>query len=334
MVRFGIIGTGRISDWVLKGALQDPRFKAVAVCSRTSENAQKFIKNHPEAFDSEAKCLTSVEEMTLCKDIDAIYIGTPNKTHLAYTLTALRAGKHVLCEKPMACNEGEIKQMIQAARESGKVLMEAMISTLNPNFLKAKEMISDIAPVRHFKTSFCQYSSKYEALKEGIVANSFNPQMGGGALPDVGIYVTYPLIVLFGKPDSVKGDIITLPSEFGDIDVHGNISAKYSGMTADLTYSKIVDSLTPTEICGEKGNIIIDQMHICREVRFASHAAPTSGRGKGAEARIVSSGLPMDEYYYEFKEFIDIIESGHLESKINSLENSLLNRQLMDSVQV
>lgn len=132
MVRFGVIGTGRISDWVLKGASQDPQ-------------------------------------------VDAVYIGTPNETHCPLTLACLKASKHVLCEKPLAVNAEEGRQMVQAAKESGCLLMEAMISTLNPIFVEAASRIAEVAPVRQYSSFFCQYSSRYDALKKGVVGTAFTP---------------------------------------------------------------------------------------------------------------------------------------------------------------
>ena len=79
MIRFGIVGTGRISDWVLKGAGQDERVKVTAVCSRSVEAAEAFIDRNPLAAD--AKIYTSVEEMAADPEVDAVYIGTPNQTH-------------------------------------------------------------------------------------------------------------------------------------------------------------------------------------------------------------------------------------------------------------
>lgn len=332
MFRFGIVGTGRISDWVLKGAVQDPRFKATAVCSRKDETARAFIEKHPEAFAEDAKVYTSVAEMAADPAVDAVYIGTPNTTHHPFTLAALKAGKHVLCEKPISCNAEELKEMIAAAKASGKLLMEAMISTLNPNFVTARGMLPKLGAIRHYNSSFCQYSSKYEALKNGVVASSFNPQMGGGALSDIGIYTTFPVIALFGRPKSVKSNLVEFPTAFGPTDVHGTVELGYEGMTAVLSFSKVVDSHLPTEICGEDGNILLDAVHICRKLTYAPHQAPNSGRGPAAGQDVICEGLPMDEYYYEFKEFIDVAESGRTESDVNSLEVSLINREVMDQI--
>ena len=144
MIRFGIIGTGRISDWVLRGAAQDSRIKVTAVCSRTVEAALAFIARNPMAEG--AKVYTSVEEIVADPQVDAVYVGTPNQTHCEYAITALNAGKHVLCEKPLAINTGEGRKMIKTAKEKGCLLMEAMVSTLNPNFLEVASRIDAIAP--------------------------------------------------------------------------------------------------------------------------------------------------------------------------------------------
>lgn len=329
MLRFGIVGTGRISDWVMVGAAQDPRIKVTAVCSRSIDNAEAFIRRHDIAAG--AKAYTSVAEMAADPCVDAIYIGTPNQTHCDYTLTCLAAGKHVLCEKPLAVNADEGRRMADAARESGCLLMEAMVSTLNPNFRLVADRIGEVAPVRHYTSSFCQYSSKYEALKKGIVASAFHP-LYAGALRDIGIYTLYPMVSLFGKPESVHADVTTFPTPEGPVDVHGSLSFKYPGMTASLVYSKVCDSFVPTEIAGEKGNLLIDEVHIARATRMIPHAAPSSGQGPKAKGETLSEGLPCNEYFYEFKEFADVLESGRRESSVNSLETSLTVLEIIDQV--
>jgi predicted dehydrogenase len=153
-VRFGIIGTGRISEWVLKGAVLDPRFKAVAVCSRSIERAKAFGAAHgiPKAY-------SDPEEIASDPGIDAIYIGTPNHTHHDLAILCMRKGKHVMCEKPLASNAREVSEMIAVAKDHGVLLMEAMISTLSPNFRNVQERLAEIGRVRHYSAAFCQYSS-------------------------------------------------------------------------------------------------------------------------------------------------------------------------------
>lgn len=331
MVRFGIVGTGRISDWVLKGAAQDSRIKVTAVCSRTVEAAEAFVQRNTLAAG--ATIYTSVEEMVADPQVDAVYIGTPNQTHCKYTITALNAGKHVLCEKPLAINAEEGRRMVEAARRSGCLLMEAMISTLNPNFTEAVARMNEIAPVRNYSSYFCQYSSKYEALKRGEVATAFKPGTAG-ALRDVGVYTLYPLVALFGRPATVTAKIAKVSTPDGDTDVYGTAHLGYDEMDATLTWSKAYDSFQPTEVAGENGNLILDEIHIARKAEIIPHAAPTSGQGPKPGRTIINEGLPLNEYYYEFKEFADLIEAGKTESDSNSLDTSLAVLEIIDKILV
>lgn len=329
MLRFGIVGTGRISDWVMKGAAQDPRIQVTAVCSRSVESAEAFVNRHPLA--AQAKIYTSVEEMAADPQVDAIYIGTPNQTHCEYTLAGLKAGKHVLCEKPLAVNAQEGRRMLEAARQSGCLLMEAMVSTVNPNFRNVASRLAEIAPIHHYSSYFCQYSTKYEDLKVGKVATAFKPGTAG-ALRDVGVYAIYPLVSLFGRPLEVSGRLQTVRTAEGDADVYGTACLRYEDMDAVLTWSKAYDSFQPTEIAGEKGNLILDEIHIARKAEIVPHAAPTSGLGPKPGRTLLSEGLPYNEYYYEFKEFADLVENGKTESASNPLEASLITLEIIDEL--
>lgn len=88
----------------------------------------------------------------------------------------------------------------------------------------------------------------------------------------------------------------------------------------------------PTEIAGERGNLILDEIHIARKAEIVPHAAPTSGQGPKPGRTSVSDGLPCNEYYYEFKEFADLIEQGKTESEVNSLETSLITLEIIDEL--
>ena len=114
-VRFGVVGTNNITDWVIEGARQDSRFELTAVCSRTQERADEFAAKHniPYTF-------TSLEEMASSDKVDAVYIATPNSCHCEQALTCICRGKHVLCEKPMSLFLEDCKEMIQTADETGK----------------------------------------------------------------------------------------------------------------------------------------------------------------------------------------------------------------------
>ena len=221
--------------------------------------------------------------------------------------------------------------MVEAASKSGCLLMEAMISTVNPNFKAVAERIGEIAPVHHYSSYFCQYSSKYEALKKGDVATAFKPGTAG-ALRDVGIYTLYPLVALFGRPLSVNSKLSKVSTPEGLTDVYGTAHLVYEGMDAVLTWSKAFDSFQPTEIAGENGNLILDEIHIARKAEIIPHAVPTSGQGPKPGRSVLNEGLPLNEYYYEFKEFADLIEAGMTESESNTLDTSIAVLEIMDSM--
>lgn len=325
-IRFGFVGTGRISDWVLKGAFLDPRFKLEAVCSRSKERADAFAARY-----GVKKTFTDIKEMASCPTVDAIYIGTPNATHKDLAIKAMNCGKAVLCEKPMASNAAEVREMTAAAKANGVLLMEAMISTLNPNFKEAVRFIDEIAPIRHWSSAFCQYSARYEKLLAGEVTNVFNPAMAGGAIMDIGVYTIYPMVRLFGKPESLTASMRTIPLPDGSLtDVSGSIQFSYPGMHASVIYSKTDDSFLPTEIAGEKGNILLDQIHITRKAEYIPHAAPASGRGLPPERQDITCSMDGDEYQCEFREFIDLLTYGKKESAINTLQTSLTVMEIID----
>lgn len=360
--RFGIVGTGRISDWVLKGAVMEPRFEAAAVCSRSRESGKAFAEAH-----GIAKVYTDIDEMASDPEIDAIYIGTPNSTHHDLAILCMNHGKHVLCEKPMAANAKEVKEMIDVARANGVMLMEAMISTLCPNFVAARAHLAEMGDVRHYFASFCQYSSKYDLVKRIIageddspVPSSFNPDCCGGALMDIGIYPIYPMVSLFGLPKGIKASVTTCevpvassrfdklrdrereadaePVEASSregwkrVDLQGSVVFEYEGMDATAIYSKIADSLLRSEISCDGGIISLDQIHICRHAEMTKRGAPTSGRASGPDAVDISVPVDSDEYLCEFREFIDVLESGRIESSVNSLETSLATAEILDEI--
>ena len=336
--RFGIVGTGRISDWVLKGAVLEPRFEAVAVYSRSQGSGKAFAEAH-----GIGKVYTDISEMASDPDIDAIYIGTPNSTHHDLAILCMAHGKHVLCEKPMASNAREVRDMINVAKANGVMLMEAMISTLCPNFVAARAHLAELGDVRHYFAAFCQYSSKYDLVKRIIagedaspVPSSFNPDRCGGALMDIGIYPIYPMVSLFGRPKGIKACVTTcevpMVDEWKRVDLQGSVIFEYEGISASVLYSKIADSRLRTEISCDGGILSLDQIHICRHAEMTKRGAPTSGRVSGPQAEDISVPVDADEYLCEFREFIDVLESGRLESSVNSLETSLITAEILDEI--
>ena len=323
-IRFGVIGTNFITDWIIAGAKQDERFELVAVCSRTQERANEFAAKYDIPYT-----FTSLEEMAASPLIDAVYIATPNYLHASQSILCMKHGKHVLCEKPMASNAYEVKQMIAASRQYGVTLMEAMKPTLTPNFRVLREALPKAGVIRRYFASYCQYSSRYDKFKEGIVLNAFKPELSNGAMMDIGVYTIYPMVVLFGRPNKISASGVVLST---GTDGQGAVNFEYEGMNATVLYSKIANSSLPTEIEGEDGNFMLDKINQINRVTWQARPVASSGKGPLTPVEDISAVTDKDEYYYEVAEFINLVQAGKLESEVNSHENSLITIEIIDEV--
>ena len=296
------------------------RFELVAVYSRKQETADAFAAKHQIPYT-----FTSLEEMAKSPLIDAVYIASPNFLHAEQSILCMKHGKHVLCEKPFASNAWEVREMIAASAKYDVTLMEAM----KPNFRSVRENLGRLGTIRRYFSCYCQYSSRYDKFKEGVVLNAFRPELSNGAMMDIGIYTVYPMVVLFGRPKKIDASGIVLSSS---ADGQGAVNFEYEGMNATVLYSKIANSSLPTEIQGEEGNITLDRINIIGEVKYTPRLAAASGRGPSAEAQDISVVTDKDEYYYEMAEFIDLVLSGKRQSRINSHEHSLITLEIIDEV--
>ncbi|MBB6638201.1 Gfo/Idh/MocA family protein [Cohnella thailandensis] len=313
MVRFGVIGTNWITDAFLQAAKQVEGFALTAVYSRTEEKAKEFAAKHGASH-----AFTDMEAMAASGAIDAVYIATPNSHHEEHATLCMNRGIHVLCEKPLASNAAEIRRMAESAKRNGVLLMEAMKTTLLPNFQAIIDNLPKIGKVRRYFANYGQYSSRYDAYRAGTVLNAFNPAYSNGALMDLGIYCVYPAIVLFGKPSEVKANGVLLES---GVDGEGSLLLKYEGMEGVLQYSKISNSYVPSEIQGEEGSLLIDKISTPEKVEI---------RYRDGRTEEVSVPQHADNMMYELQEFLRLIEAGELESKINSHANSLSSMEVMD----
>jgi predicted dehydrogenase len=313
MIRFGVVGTNWITERLLAAAKEHEDFNLAAVYSRTEDKAKEFAVKHGAAFT-----YTNLDEMAKSAEIDAVYIASPNSFHAEQAITFLNNGKHVLCEKPIASNIKELDAMIEAAKENEVTLMEAMKTTLLPNFKSVKENLHKVGKIRRYVASYCKYSSRYDAYKQGTILNAFNPIFSNGSLMDLGIYCIYPMVVLFGEPKSIKSTALMLES---GVDGGGSVIMDFGEMEATISHSKITDSYLPSEIQGEEGTIILDNISEPERVEI---------RYRDGRVEDISHPQSFPPMYYEVKEFIELIMNGQRESSVNSYENSKVTTGIME----
>jgi predicted dehydrogenase len=314
-LRFGIIGTNWITEKFIEAASEIEDFSITAVYSRTEERSTEFAKKY-----SADHTFTDLDQFVRSDTYDAVYIASPNSMHKDQAILCMKHGKHVLCEKPIASNAKELQEMIDIAKEQNVVLMEALKTTLLPNFITIQKHLHKIGRIRRYVASYCQYSSRYDKYKEGIVLNAFKPEFSNGSLMDIGIYTIYPMVVLFGAPDSIKADSFILES---GVDGQGSILFHYEQMDAVIMHSKIANSYNPSEIQGENGTIVIDKIHTPEKVQIYY---------KDGMVEDISLEQKATSMFYEAEEFISLIQKGQSESAINSLSRSLETQKIMDEV--
>jgi len=313
MVRFGIIGTNWITESFITAAREVEDFELAAVYSRTEDKAKQFA----DKFSVEVT-YTDIEEFFASDQIDAVYIASPNAIHAEQAIQAMNHGKHVIIEKAIASNKAEVKALIEAAQENDVLLMEALKTTFLPNFQAIEENLHKIGPVRRYFASYCQYSSRYDAYKEGNVLNAFKPEFSNGSLMDIGIYCIYPMVALFGKPKQVLANAYMLES---GVDGQGSVLFDYGQMNGNVMFSKITNSYLQSEIQGENGSILMDNISQPTKVEI---------RYKDGTVEDITREQKENTMYYEAKGFIDAINAGQTESTINTFERTFVTASILE----
>ena len=313
MVRLATIGTNFITDWLMEGVQELDDIQLVAVYSRDMEKGKTFAAKY-----GVEKVYDNYEEMAKDPQIDAVYVASPTYMHYTHSITMINYGKHVLCEKPVCSNREELDLLIEAAKEKQVVFMEAMKNVHSPGFQAIKENLSKIGDVRRATIQYCQYSSRYDKFKNGIIENAFNPKLSNGALMDIGSYCTHFLASLFGAPKKILSDSIFLKN---GVDGAGSIIASYEDKQAELLYSKITDSQLPTQIQGEKGCMIIEECPIIKKITILYR------NGEKEELEFEARDNPM---IFETKDFIQLIEEKNIDHEF--LESSRIEMDISDEV--
>jgi D-xylose 1-dehydrogenase (NADP+, D-xylono-1,5-lactone-forming) len=195
-LRWGLLSTAKINAALFKPLAKSKRNTLFAVGSRSEENAQAYAAEHgiPRAHGSYEALLADPE-------VDVIYNSLPNHLHAEWTIKALEAGKHVLCEKPFALTLAEVDAMSEAAQRTGKALAEAFMYRTHPQTFKVKEIIDSgkIGKILLVKSGFTFTFNRPGNYR-------LDPAFGGGALWDIGCYpVSYARTMLGLEPLEVFG---------------------------------------------------------------------------------------------------------------------------------
>lgn len=313
MIRFGVIGRNFVVDWMLGAMAQVPGMEPVAVYSRSEETGREFAQKYGLAH-----VFTSVEEMAASEHVDAVYIASPNYCHFRHAMTCLRAGKHVLCEKPATLTADETRELVEAARERGVVFLEAMRFVFDDALDIVERNLPRIGKLRRAAVDFSQYSSRYDRVRAGEQKiNAFTPALGNAAIMDMGCYCIHGIVRLFGKPESVKAHAIKLESGF---EASGVVVMGYPGFTAEAIYSKVTAQVSPTTFLGEDGAILLDNINRTKRVWLEM-------RTGGSEELGYEEKLPINMTCV-LREFAGYVERG--EQPVRRNQDSIWTLEVMD----
>jgi xylose dehydrogenase (NAD/NADP) len=202
-LRWGLLGTAGINRALIPPLQTSKRNKLMAVASRTQEKAEAYAreKKIPHAFGSYEALLADPE-------IDAVYIPLPNHLHAEWTIKAVRAGKHVLCEKPLALSLDEVDAIAGAAEDHGRTVAEAFMYRTHPQIQKVKEIVDGgkLGRIKAVHGSFTYMMEDPDDIR-------LRPEMGGGSMWDIGCYpLSYTRSVLGTEPQEVFGWQVLGPS--------------------------------------------------------------------------------------------------------------------------
>ncbi len=293
-LRFGIIGCGDIAaNSFAPSLLKSGRAELVAVCRRDLDKAQEFARNF-----GDCAAYGSADEL-LADELDAVIVATPTDTHCEYTQLAARHGKHVLCEKPMAHNATECRQMIEACGAAGVKLGVAYRRRLFPQVLKAKELIAAgrigrVVCVRTHYSGWTEVGEDEWRRRPGI----------GGAMMEMAVHRLEVLLNFAGAPTAVSALVETVHHDW-PVDDSDALLLKFAdgkiGVHSTILTSKPRHDFA--QIDGTEGRIFIDSLEF-----HVDHIRLQTADG---EERV--GVVPLEAPYFDLPmidDFVGAVEEG------------------------
>jgi predicted dehydrogenase len=313
-IRWGILGCGRIAAKFADALRQVQNAELVAVGSRSKENADTF----GETWQAPRR-YGSYEQLANDKDVDVIYVATPHNLHAENSILCLNAGKHVLCEKPLAVNAAQGQAMIRCACANKRFLMEAMWTRFLPLMDKVRQLLAEkaVGDVRMLFADFC-FRDDDRAAHHRL----YDLHLAGGALLDVGVYPIALSSMIFGKPSRIHSDAVI---EHTGVDVQNAMILKFSmGQMAVL--SSGVQAETPQEaaIVGTEGII---RLH---HAWWRSNKLTLIRHGK--EEQTIEVPSQDNGFVYEIQAVHQDLCDGRLENALMPLDESLSILHTMDTI--
>jgi xylose dehydrogenase (NAD/NADP) len=285
-VSWGFLSTANINDKLLAGAAGSDRVDVIAVASRDSARAEAYARER-----GIKRAYGSYEELLADPDVEAVYISLPNSLHVEWSIRALKAGKHVLCEKPLSRRAEDVERAFDVAEQSGRLLMEAFMYRHNPQTARLKELVDGgaIGRLRLVRAAFSFPLTDSPDVR-------LDPALDGGGLMDVGCYCVSGVRLLAGEPEQVYGEQIV--SSTGVDEVFTG-TMRFSGdVLAELDSGLVLPMRDELEAIGEEGSLFLDDPWHCKK--------PVIELRTDAGTELISVE-PADSYRLELENLSDAI---------------------------
>lgn len=313
-IRWGLIGLGSIARRFVKDLVRLPDAELYAVASRSQAKADAF-----GAEFGATKRYSSYEALANDPNVDVAYIGTPHNFHLEHTQLCLKAGKHVLCEKPFAVNAKEARVMIDCAREEKRFLMDAFWTRFFPAMVKLRALLAEkaIGDVMLVQADF-----GYRTPAVTPESRHFNLDLAGGALLDVGSYCLQLASMIYGKqPADIISQVAIGSTGVDELSV---VVCRYSEYEM-ATLTSAIRMGTPHEVrvMGSEGYIAIPNFWHPNELTL---------RQPGQEPERFHFPYEGEGFQYEATEVGNCIRAGMTESAVYPLAETLAIMQTLDRI--
>jgi len=241
-IRWGILGAAKFAQEHMGPAIHAARGAELAALATSSAPKAAVF----QAFAPQLVVHDSYDALLADPAIDAVYVPLPNHLHVEWSLRALAAGKHVLCEKPMTLQTAEFDQLIAARDRSGKLAAEAYMIVHHPQFIRARELVQGgaIGDLVHVDATFTYFNDDAANIRN-------KPEAGGGGLRDIGVYTFGAARFVTGQePDDIPYAKLRLDN---DVDVFAQVAANFPGFTYAATVSMRAFPRQEITFHGEKG---------------------------------------------------------------------------------
>jgi predicted dehydrogenase len=250
-VSWGFLSTANINDKLLAGAAESDRVDVIAVASRDAARAEAYARER-----GIERAYGTYEDLLADPDVEAVYISLPNSLHVEWSVRALEAGKHVLCEKPLSRRAADVERAFEVAGESGRLLMEAFMYRHNPQTARLKELVDGgaIGRLRLVRAAFGFPLADPENVR-------LNASLDGGGLMDVGCYCVNGTRLLGGEPEHVYGEQVL--GESGVDELFTGTMRMPGEVLAQFDAALVLPERDELEAIGEEGSLFLDDPWHC-----------------------------------------------------------------------